>query len=75
MLYMRALWHCMFFVVLGKGATTEMCGQFLWEARRWAPARAEEVASGFRQVAAVAASACWLDKLLKAVRKLYMWVA
>lgn len=65
----------MFFVVLQNGATTEMCGQLPWEARRWAPTRAGQVASGFRQVAAVAASACWLDKLQKAVRKLDVWVA
>lgn len=47
----------MFSVALRKGKTTEMCRQFLWEAHGWPPAMAEEVASRFRQVAAVAASA------------------
>lgn len=65
----------MFSVALWKGTATEMCRQFHWEARGWAPTVAEEVASRFGQLAAVAASACWLDKSQKAVRKLGMWVA
>jgi len=47
----------MFSVVLQKGKTTEMCRQFQWKARGWAPAMVEEVASRFGQVAAVAAGA------------------
>lgn len=62
-------------VVLQRGKTTEMCRQFCWEAHGWAPAVAEEVASRFGQVAAIAASACWLDKPQKAVRKFGMQFA